>query len=1111
MNISRSIVRYCIHCLFLLLTAVSLFLPLVSKAQFYNGSQLTFGKSRVQFTDFMWVYFRFDKFDTYFYQNGRELAEYAAEYADKNIREIELQLESNLEEKIQFVIFNTLTDLKQSNIGLYGNWDTYNTGGVTRIIGGKVLLYFDGQIQHFEEQIRAGIAQVILNQMIYGTGIGAQIKNNAIFTMPEWYLNGLISYISKEWTSEIDNYIRDAVLSGKYDKFNGLSGLDAAYAGHSFWHYIALKYGETSIPSIVYMARMSRNIEKGFSFVLGVPYQTLMENWLRSYKDMYSSQESLRDKPTGEPAIKRIKNDRVYRQLKTDPNGEKLVYATFDLGVYKVYIQNMQTGKKKRIYRGGYRLAERPDYTYPVIAWHPSGKVLALMVEKKGLPYLYFYNLDTKDLQYQILYNFQKILDMSYSDDGTLLVFSAIQKGQSDIFVFNIASGSHEQITKDRYDDLNPRFINQSTEIIFSSNRVSDTIRFDPVIRPGMLPEMNDLFIYRYKAKSPVLRRITNTPYVNEIQPMPYPDQYLSYLSDQNGIYNRFLARFDSTISYIDTATHYRYIVQSVPVTNYSRSILEQDIQPRSGKISDVIYEKGKYQLWLHDLIRPKYVSSSTLQNTQVKEAYYSVSDRSRKENIPDSLLKGREEKKKGRKKHFSAVKYSDVIKEDTIRGDSTLIKNLTGRMQISPPSSTDTLLQATQRFRVVQEDTVNKFKNAKVLNYNVEYQIDQLVTQVDFTYLNSAYQPFSGARDPIFVNPGLNALFMVGITDLMEDYRITGGVRLNFDLVNNEYLLSYTNYKHRIDHQIVYHRQGVEELGYYSYVRHKINELFYVATYPFTPVLNLKGTVSLRYDRSVFLATDQVNLRLPDINKVWGSIKAELTYDNTRDIGLNLYKGTRYKIFGEYYQLMERGGTDVAILGFDFRNYQQVHRSLIWANRLAGSTSFGTGKLVYYMGGVDNWLFPRFTQNTPVAPDQNYVFQTLATDMRGFDQNIRNGNSFILFSSELRMPVFRYLYNRPIRSDFLNNFQLVVFGDIGTAWTGPSPYSEQNQLFTQYFYRQPLFIKVQLQKEPLVEGFGGGLRTRIFGYFIRGDVAWGVEDGHIKIPIFYLSLSLDF
>ncbi len=42
---------------------------------------------------------------------------------------IELKLESSLEDKIQFIVFNNLTDLKQSNIGLMTNED-YNIGGI---------------------------------------------------------------------------------------------------------------------------------------------------------------------------------------------------------------------------------------------------------------------------------------------------------------------------------------------------------------------------------------------------------------------------------------------------------------------------------------------------------------------------------------------------------------------------------------------------------------------------------------------------------------------------------------------------------------------------------------------------------------------------------------------------------------------------------------------------------------------------------------------------------------------------------------------------------------------------------------------------------------------
>ena len=198
-------------------------------------------------------------------------------------------------------------------------------------------------------------------------------------------------------------------------------------------------------------------------------------------------------------------------------------------------------------------------------------------------------------------------------------------------------------------------------------------------------------------------------------------------------------------------------------------------------------------------------------------------------------------------------------------------------------------------------------------------------------------------------------------------------------------------------------------------------------------------------------------------------------------------------------------------VLGFDYRRYTKIHKTFIWANRIAASTSFGKQKLVYYMGGVDNWLFPKFNSNINIAQDQNYAYQTLATNMRGFTQNIRNGNSFAVINSELRMPLIKYLLNRPIKSEFFKNFQVVGFGDIGTAWTGSDPYSDKNALYTQVITQGPMTITVIKQIDPIVGGCGFGLRSKILGYFIRADWAWGIEDGQFQDKVFYLSFGLDF
>ena len=97
----------------------------------------------------------------------------------------------------------------------------------------------------------------------------------------------------------------------------------------------------------------------------------------------------------------------------------------------------------------------------------------------------------------------------------------------------------------------------------------------------------------------------------------------------------------------------------------------------------------------------------------------------------------------------------------------------------------------------------------AKQWNYNTAFSTDYFMSQLDNSYLNVNYQPFTGGG-PIYTNPGFNLLFKVGISDLFEDYKIVGGMRLSGDLNSNEYFLSFENLKKRIDKQIVFHRQGL-------------------------------------------------------------------------------------------------------------------------------------------------------------------------------------------------------------------------------------------------------------------------------------------------------------
>lgn len=1091
-----------------LLVLVVLFMARPIHAQFYNGSNMSFGKNRVQYREFLWTYYKFDDIDTYFYRNGKELAQYTAQFARLKIPEIESKIESGLDKKIQFIIFNNLTDLKQSNIGLMSEQD-YNTGGITHIIGSKVFIYFNGNHIHFEEQIKAGIAEVLFNQMMFGGSLGKQVKKSTFFSLPAWYKIGIISYLSKDWNVDFDNHLRDGVLSGRYNKLNNLGGEDALYAGHSLWRFIAMRYGNSAVSNIIHMTSVSNSIDKGFLYVTGMPYKLMIKEWRDYYREEYESSAPDKDEPEQLLPF-RFKKDIVYGQAHYSPTGDYLAYTSNESGKVKIYLYDPLTQKRKKIFKSGVMIDTKTDYSYPLLAWHPTGKLLAYIVEEKGFIWLYLYNLEEKKYNKQILYNIQKVTDFAYSDNGQNLLMSAVQNGQSDIFIFNIAASSFEQITNDIYSDLNPRFINNSRQIVFSSNRINDTLGKE---EKGMvdLPKYFDLFVYDYSKHEPVLRRITETAAASELRPEPVGYNAISYLSDQNGIYNSYLAVLDSAVSSVDTTIHYRYFVHSKAVSNYSRNIIDQQTSIGAGKKAFIYFHENQWKIYSKSLDSyantPEILLEQTPFMALLHDDIKNLPTTSKQETIVETEPKKEQDESASRqkRKRFYMVYFDDEGKEVIGRSKGQFV-DAAGEI-ISGSSLSDGAVPGT-------------FTIPKRLNYNVEYFINQLVSQVDFNFINYNYQSFTGGG-PIYLNPGFNLFFQVGVTDLMEDYRMAGGVRLNFSLTNNEYLFSYANLKKRLDKEIVFHRNTIEVSGTYSLYRIHSHELFYILKWPFNEALSLRGTAFFRNEMYVALSTDQYNLEIPNLFANWLGAKAELVFDNTRSLGMNLYKGTRYKVFAEYHHMVgvieeykyipQDRNYNLFVLGADFRHYTKIHRNFIWANRFAASTSFGDSPLIYYMGGVDNWMFPKFNDNTPIDYSQNYAYQTLATNMRGFNQNIRNGNSFAVINSELRFPVFSYFSNTPISSSFLRNFQLVAFGDIGTAWTGFNPYSKDNALFTSYVDNGPLHVSVEIQKEPIVGGLGFGARAHLMGYFIRGDVSWGVEDHQFNKPVYYLSLSLDF
>ncbi|MCX6330818.1 MAG: hypothetical protein NTZ85_15050 [Bacteroidia bacterium] len=1072
-----------------------------ASGQFYNGHQMTFGKNRVQYFDYYWTYYRFDDFDCYFNEYGRDLAIYTADYATKKLQEIEGFFDYTLEKRLIFIIYNKNAEYKQSNIGLVtSDEENYNTGGFSRIIKNKVMLYYDGDHESYNHQVAASITEVLINEILYNADVRDRVSSSSVINMPDWYLKGLVNYVSSGWDYGTENEVKDGIMSGKFKKISHLEGDDAILAGQSFWRFIGKKYGDALIPNIIYLTKVYKNIDNGFLYVIGKNIKDLLKEWQEFYKNEHSGDRNLPG--YDENLVHKSKKEQIYQKVRVSPDGQYIAYITNDWGRKRIWLYNQVTGKQRIIFRAEPRLPQKSDETYPVLAWHPSSKILTFINEEKAGLVMCFYRVNDKSTEKRNLLYFDKILDFSFAPEGSRLIFSAVKDGITDIYIHTIASGTNEQITRDVADDMNPSFLKESPdEILFSSNRLSDTLTNtgSPFEKVGL---NYDLFIYNISKKGNLLTRLSEGKYNDKLLSGEIGRNKFAYVGNANGVLNRFTARFDSTISYIDTTTHYRYYLNSIPVTNYDRNIIDQSAVNGSDTYGEILYSKSRYLLRKGLLSNLKQVPENEIvisnfrkdetrmlhkaDSVEQLRQWLIAEDRRRRDTLTKPLYEYYIKNEPIDINHYIFEKEKQNYYEQLWRKDYMDIDLDTGELQLP--------LQ-----RIYQTSFYNSY----------------IVDQIDFSFLNNSYQVYSSGAP--YYNPGINGLVRFGVLDLFEDYRITGGIRLSGNFDSNEYLISVENLKGKFDKQLIFHRMAFFSSNDTTLFKTHTHNIYLSYAKPITPVLALKGTLSYRYDRHVYLSTDMVTLNSKAFSQHWASLKGEIIFDNTRRRCVNIYYGTRFKIFGEYYKELTARKSGMFVVGADFRKYTKIHRELIWANRFAASTSFGPTKLIYYLGGVDNWMgyfftkYPMFDYSIPVDPDMNYGFQALATNLRGFSQNVRNGNNFALINSEIRWPVIRYLAGHPLRSNFLNSLQVVGFGDIGTAWTGTSPWSGKNYYDSETITNGPVKVTLDTNHEPVVAGFGFGARMQLLGYFIRADWAWGIEDNYLMPKMFYLSFSLDF
>ncbi|QJW91333.1 hypothetical protein HNV11_19090 [Spirosoma taeanense] len=1086
---------------------VGLWLGMMSAATAQNYPSLErFGKNRIQYQNFDWKIIRTANFEIYYYQDGSQIANLTAQYAESEFDRITELLGYTPYNRVKIFLFNSPQELAQSNIGL-------NTqGGLSSreldLSKSRVELAFTGDQISFRRQIIRDVSMLFVYDMLYGGSLKDALQSSLLLTLPDWFMPGIAAYIAEGNSLELDDYMRDVSLTRPVKKPSLLSGAEAERVGHSIWNYIVQKYGRDNVSNILNLTRIIRNEQSSISSTLGVPYNRFLRDWREFYTGMANSVTQAYRSSADDFQIKLSSADgeMALNSLKLSPDKQYFAYATVRDGKFAVEVVNTTNRKKTTVLQGGYRLDGQAARTNtPLVAWQ-RGNNLIVITDELGKINLYQYSNFEKRPKREFkrsINGLSQVVSVDASEDGGSLILSADRKGQNDLFLYSINRGSYQQLTNDLYDDLYPQFVGRTArEVVFSSNRQLDSLGVDKgsykTIRNRML-----LFSHEGSARDLSLVRLTDSlSYAT--QPIPASEETIYFLNDVSGIRNLYrLNRESGAIGQI---------------TAFPQSIRLYDLNPANGGFVYSSLKNGeeyigfRSQFNLNQTVQapPTQRSISSGMASPTARANVNRSGTARTDTNAPAAQSGAQPDSTATQRAQSGGLQPDPEKRialepgevdtDNYQFDSEVLKAAEYRQRRSPgsvPILSTTLPRNRRRENITIRGPFDYKGLFGVNDATSNWRVDPI-------------RGFGYAQD-------------VTLTDLLENHVLRAGLFITTTLRNSNLFAEYNNLTNRIDYGARVDRQTlfVDNGGLSQ--KYRYNRVAVSASYPIS--------VASRFTLSPFYAITRLidisSYAEPDRTSDYAGLRGEFVYDNTNINGMNMSIGTKMKIRFEEYAGLRAASEGFRRFTIDLRHYQKIHRDLVLAARFSFSQSGGPSPKQSTLGGMENWIGSntkeQIAANPLLVPNlipteipydyRSVFFADFAAPLRGFRQGKLTGTSHMLFNAELRLPLVRYLYRGNVTSNFLRNLQLVAFTDIGTAWAGKGPFSQQNSLNTETVGggNLPFRATVTNFKNPFLIGYGAGARTMLFGYFVKFDYGWGLENKVVSKPIAYLTLGYDF
>ncbi len=442
-----------------------------------DAQLFSFGRNKVQYTDFEWHVMRTEHFDIYYYPEMLSLAERGAFFAEQAYKDLEVKFNHSLNNRVPLIFYSSHLHFQQTNTT--PDFIPEGVGGFFEFLKGRVVIPSDGSTAQFRHVIRHELVHVFMHSKISRVLIDHRKPQDRL--PPLWFTEGLAEYMSTEWDAQAEMVMRDAVLS---DIVVGLSDMDKIYGsflmykeGQNAIQYLARTYGEEKVLLLMENFWKETFFSDVFKITIGKGYREFDEEWLYALKKQYYPLLADHDAPSI-----------VTRKITSDGFNFKPVVFEVD-SMRELYFIANRTGYTG-IYKKNLDSKDPEESPVQVIegeqsdefeAFHPFRSkidisrygVLAFVTKSGESDALHLY--DVVDGRIVETFRFKGLVSIgstSWAPDGKRLVFSSIDlSGNNDLYLLNTETDELQKLTNDYYDDRDPAWSPKGDKIAFSSDR----------------------------------------------------------------------------------------------------------------------------------------------------------------------------------------------------------------------------------------------------------------------------------------------------------------------------------------------------------------------------------------------------------------------------------------------------------------------------------------------------------------------------------------------------------------------------------------------------------------------------------------------------------------